>query len=165
MLTYAVTDDGIGATPLGASDTVRKPGGRQPVQFAGALRVHPSGRWLYVLNRSDATVPYAGRQVHDEGENTVAVFSIDPASGVPRLIQSAETGAFHCRTMSIHPGGGVLVTLAAAPLAVREGDRVRDVPAGLSVFGIDGDGRLNLARFYGIEAAGAALAWCGMVAP
>ena len=84
------------------------------MQFAGALRVHPNGRSLYVLNRSDATVEFAGRHVHSEGENTVAVFAIDPASGIPSLIQTAETGTFHCRTMSIHPNGGMLVTLAVA---------------------------------------------------
>ena len=77
LLTYAVTADGISAAPLASSDTVRKPGGRQPVQFAGALRVHPNGRSLYVLNRSDATVEFAGRHVHSEGENTVAVFAIE----------------------------------------------------------------------------------------
>ena len=164
LLTYAVTADGISAAPLASSDTVRKPGGRQPVQFAGALRVHPNGRSLYVLNRSDATAEFAGRHVHSEGENTVAVFAIDPASGIPSLIQTAETGTFHCRTMSIHPDGGMLVTLAVAPLAVRDGDQVRDVPAGLSVFGVAGDGRLSLARTYDIDAAGAALMWCGMIA-
>ena len=40
---------------------------------------------------------------------------------------------------------------------------MRDVPAGLSVFGIGDDGRLTFARKYDVDVTGGPLFWCGMV--
>ena len=101
--------------------------------------------------------------MHGDGENTVAVFSIDATSGEPTLIQSIGIDAFHARTFSIHPDGKMLVTAAVAPLAERDGDQVRDVAAGFSVFGIGDDGRLRFARKYDIDVGSSTLFWCGMV--
>ncbi|MCP3464070.1 MULTISPECIES: beta-propeller fold lactonase family protein [unclassified Bradyrhizobium] len=95
------------------------------MQFVGPIHVHPNGRFVYLANRSDGTVEFAGRKVHGDGENSVAVFSIDPASGEPTLIQTIDTQTFHCRTFSIHPSGRMLVTAAVVPLDVRQGDNVQ----------------------------------------
>ncbi|QYN33435.1 lactonase family protein [Pseudonocardia sp. DSM 110487] len=163
LLTYGVQDGGISPSPLFTKATVSQPELRAPAQYLGPIHVHPNGRFVYLVNRSDGTVDLAGKKVHGAGENTVAVFSIDDSSGEPTLIQSVGIDAFHARTFSIHPNGKMLVTAAVAPLAERDGDQVREVPAGLSVFGIGDDGRLTFARKYDVDVTGGPLFWCGMV--
>jgi len=164
LLTYAVKPDGISPAPLFTKDTLPRPGGVTPVQYVGPIHVHPNGKYVYLANRSDSTVDFAGRKVHGAGENTVAMFTINPTSGEPTLAQTIDTKTFHNRTFSIHPDGRMLVTASVAPLAVRDGDQVRDVPAGLSVFGVGKDGKLTLARTYDVEVGTASMFWCGMVA-
>ena len=163
VLTYEVQGDGISPSPLYTEATVSRPEYRAPTQYLGPIHVHPSGRYLYLVNRSDGTVNFAGTKVHGDGENSVAVFSIDSAGGEPMLIQTIGTEAFHARTFSIHPSGKMLVTAAVAPLSERAGDQVREVPAGLSVFSVGDDGRLAFARKYDVDVAGGPLFWCGMV--
>jgi len=164
LLTYEVHPDGIGAAALYTKPTLAKPEGRLPVQFVGPIHIHPNGRFVYLANRSDGTVDFGGRKVHGEGENSVVAFAIDPATGEPGLIQTIDTHTFHCRTFSIHPGGRMLVTAAVAPLDVREGDAVKTVPAGLTVFGLGEDGKLSFARKYDVEVGTDWMFWCGMVA-
>jgi hypothetical protein len=93
------------------------------------------------------------------------VFSIDQETGEPTLIQTADTRGFHPRTFAIDSSGRVLVVGNLTPLAVRDEQRVRAVPAGLSVFTIGNDGTLSFARKYDLEAdqaAGRSLFWIGM---
>jgi 6-phosphogluconolactonase (cycloisomerase 2 family) len=163
LLTYGVQDDGITPSPLFTKPTVNQPELRAPAQYLGPIHVHPNGKFVYLVNRSDGTVDFGGTKVHGPGENTVAVFSIDATSGEPTPIQSIGIDAYHARTFSIHPSGKMLVTAAVAPLSERNGDQTRDVPAGLSVFGIGDDGRLTLARKYDVDVTGGPLFWCGMV--
>jgi 6-phosphogluconolactonase (cycloisomerase 2 family) len=164
VLTYGVQDGGITAAPLFTEATVDRPELRAPAQYLGPIHVHPSGRYLYLVNRSDGTVDVGGRKVHGPGENTVAVFAVDETSGQPTLIQTIGIDAFHARTFSIHPNGRMLVTAAVAPLSERNGDQVRDVAAGFSVFAIGDDGRLTFARKYDVDVSAGPLFWCGMVA-
>jgi hypothetical protein len=46
---------------------------------------------------------------------------------------------------------------------VRDGDAVRTIPAGLSVFRIGDDGKLTFARKYDVDVAGKTMFWMGMV--
>lgn len=163
VLTYDVQGDGIGASPRYTEATVGQPELRAPTQYPGPIHVHPNGRYLYLVNRSDGTVDFGGRKVHGPGENSVAVFAVDDASGEPTPIQTIGIEAFHARTFAIHPSGKMLVTAAVAPLAERDGDQVRDVAAGFSVFGIGDDGRLTFARKYDVDVGDGPLFWCGMV--
>jgi 6-phosphogluconolactonase len=163
LLTYGLEDDGITPAPLFTKATVNRPELRAPAQYLGPIHVHPNGRFVYVVNRSDGTVDFAGKKVHAAGENTIAVFSIADGSGEPTLIQTIGVEAYHARTFSIHPNGKMLVTAAVAPLSERNGDQVRDVPAGLSVFAIGDDGRLSFARKYDVDVSGGPLFWSGMV--
>jgi 6-phosphogluconolactonase (cycloisomerase 2 family) len=164
LLTYGVQDDGITPSPLFTEATVSEVGLRAPAQYLGPIHLHPNGRYVYLVNRSDGTVDFGGRKVHGPGENSVAVFSIDEAGGEPTLIQTIGIDAYHARTFSIHPNGTMLVTAAVAPLSERDGDQVRDVAAGFSVFGIGDDGRLTFARKYDVDVSAGPLFWCGMVA-
>jgi 6-phosphogluconolactonase len=164
VLTYEVQRDGIASSSLYTKATVSQPEHRAPTQYLGPIHIHPNGNHLYLANRSDGTVDFEGRKVHGGGENSVAAFSIDAASGEPTLIQTIGINAFHARTFSIHPNGKMLVTAAIKPLSERDGNQVRDVPAGLSVFSIGDDGRLTFARKYDVDVGDDLMFWCGMVA-
>ncbi len=115
----------------------RAPVGRQAV---GTVHVHPNGRTVYVANRgSDAA-----------GENSLAVFAIDQASGEPRLIQHVDSHGVHPRTFHIDASGTVM---AVAHIT----------GANLSLFRIAADGTLAFARAYTIEVGERTMWWMGMV--
>ena len=49
-------------------------------------------------------------------------------------------------------------------MQVREGSRVTDIPAALSVFRVGADGRLDFVRKYDVETGqGRSLMWVGML--
>jgi 6-phosphogluconolactonase len=132
-------------------------------QLAGAIHVHPNGRTVYVSNRADSTMDVDGRRVFGGGENSIAVYAIDPGSGEPTLIQHADPRSFHVRTFSIDPSGRLLVAASISDMWVREGKDARHVPAALSVFRIGADGKLDFARKYDVELGGKFQWWAGMV--
>jgi hypothetical protein len=49
------------------------------------------------------------------------------------------------------------------PVNVRDGDTVKRVPAGLSVFRIGDDGKLAFVRTYDVDVGGKTMFWMGMV--
>jgi 6-phosphogluconolactonase (cycloisomerase 2 family) len=154
----------LAGAPMYSRDTLAEPHNERPRQLGGAIRVHPGGRTVYTSNRADSTVEVEGRRVFRGGENSLAVFSIDPRSGEPTLIQHADTRGIHVRTFSIDPSGRMLVAASIMPLAVRDGSRIVDVPAGLMVFRIGGDGKLDFVRKYDLETGGKTQFWSGMIA-
>jgi 6-phosphogluconolactonase len=161
---YRREGDALAAAPMYSKDTLAEPHNERPRQLGGHIRVHPRGHTVYTANRADGTVEVEGRKVFRGGENSLAVFSIDPRSGEPTLIQHAATHGFHVRTFSIDPSGRMLVAASTMPLAAREGAKVVDVPAGLSVFRIAADGKLEFVRKYDVETGGKTQFWSGMVA-
>jgi hypothetical protein len=68
------------------------------------------------------------------------------STGEPTPIQHIETQKIHPRTFHIDPSGRLLVAQHNLPVNVRDGDAVKTVPAGLSVFRIGDDGKLTFAR-------------------
>jgi hypothetical protein len=91
------------------------------------------------------------------------VYSIDQSTGEPTPIQHIETCGIHPRTFHIDPGGRMLVAQHNLPVAVRDGDAVRTLPAGLSVFRIGDDGKLTFVRKYDVDIAGKTMFWMSMV--
>jgi|RhiMetdeSRZDD1v2_1073273.scaffolds.fasta_scaffold177725_2 6-phosphogluconolactonase len=132
-------------------------------QAAGAIHVHPNGKTVYLSNRASATVEFAGKRVFRGGENSIAVFAIDPRTGEPTAIQHADPQSVHVRTFSIDPSGRILVAASIADMLVRDGNDIRHVPAALSVFRIAEDGRLQLVRKYDVELGGRFQWWSGVV--
>jgi len=120
-------------------------------QVAGAIHVHPNGAVLYASNRVSATSHPEGPFPFVEGENNIGVFSIDQITGEPRPIQFVDPAGFHVRAFTIDPSGRLLIAATLADMELRDGDRTRIVPAGLSLFRIADDGRLNFARRYAVE--------------
>ena len=156
-------DGNLAATPRSAVSTLHAPTPAGVHQIASAIHVHPNGRFVYVANRADTTRPFQGKPVLAGGENTLAVFALDPRSGAPSLIQSAETRSIHVRTFSIDPSGRLLIAGSIRPGFVPDGDSIRAVPAALSLFRIGADGKLAYQRKLDIEVGEQMLFWSGMV--
>jgi 6-phosphogluconolactonase (cycloisomerase 2 family) len=153
---------GLSRTPIFVTDTLANP---QPKvrQAAGAIHVHPSGRFVYVTNRASDLVESNGTKVVVNGENNIAVFAIDQATGEPTLIQNADGNAYELRTFGIEPSGRLLVAASIKPVPVRGADGIKTVPARLGVFHVGADGRLTLQRQYDDDTGAATQFWSGMV--
>src|SRR5215469_8203294 len=134
------------------------PGARQAV---GTVHVHPNGRFVYVANRASTVVEEAGRKVFAGGENTLAAYEIDQATGEPRPIQHVDTRGIHCRTFHIDPSGKLLVAAHIQGITLRDGS---EVPCCLSLFRIGDDGKLDYVRKYDVDVSGGrTMWWMGMV--
>jgi len=153
---------GLARAPMFVKDTLADPKPKVR-QAAGAIHVHPNGEFLYLTNRASDLVELNGAKAFTGGENNVAVFAIDQASGEPTLIQNADGRAIELRTFGIEPSGRMLVAASIKPVPVRDADGIKTVPAKLCVFHIGGDGRLELKRQYAIDTGAHQQFWSGMV--
>jgi len=145
------------------ADTLAEPNNIRARQAAGTVHVHPNGRFVYGANRAQETIEFQGKQVFKGGENSIVVYAIDQSTGEPRPIQHIETRAIHPRTFHIDPSGRMLVAQHNLPVNVRDGDTIRTLPAGLSVFRIGDDGKLTFERKYDIDVGDKTMFWMGMV--
>src|SRR6266851_4415762 len=145
------------------AETLAEPHNIRARQAAGTVHVHPNGRFVYGANRAQETIELQGKPVFKGGENSIVVYAIDQATGEPRPIQHIETRAIHPRTFHIDPSGRLLVAQHNLPVPVREGDAIRTLPAGLSVFRIGEDGTLTFERKYDIDVGDKTMFWMGMV--
>jgi 6-phosphogluconolactonase len=154
---------GLGREPMFIKDTLADP--KSPLrQGAGTIHFHPNGRTLYVANRASATVELEGKKVFAGGENGIAVFSIDQSTGEPTLVQSIDGRGITLRTFALDPSARMLVAASQIALPVRDGGAVKMLPAGLSVFRIGADGKLDFARKYDVDVGDRNQFWSGVVA-
>lgn len=160
---FARDGDSLSPAPLFRKGTLAEPGNIRGRQVAGTVHIHPNGRFVYVANRASSTIETGGQRVFAGGENTLAVFAIDPATGEPDAIQHIDTRGIHCRTFHIDPSGRLLVAAHIMALPVKDGSTVRTVPASLALFRIGGDGKLDFVRKYDVDVGGRQMFWMGMV--
>lgn len=144
-------------------ETLAEPRNIRSRQAASTVHVHPNGRFLYGANRAQDTIEFQGKKVFKGGENNIVVYSINQSTGEPTPIQHIETRAIHPRTFHIDPSGSMLVAQHDLPVNVRDGDAIRTVPTGLSVFRIGDDGKLTYVRKYDIDVGDKIMFWMGMV--
>jgi 6-phosphogluconolactonase (cycloisomerase 2 family) len=163
LYTYRMKDGRIDPEVAFRADTLKEPNNIRSRQAAGTVHVHPNGRYVYVANRAQATIEIDGKKVFKGGENSIVAYSIDQATGEPTPIQHIETRAIHPRTFHIDPGGRMMVVQHNLPVNVKEGDAIRTLPAGLSVFRIGDDGRLTFVRKYDVDVGDKLMFWMGMV--
>jgi 6-phosphogluconolactonase len=156
-------DNFLAADPMFIKTTLADPGHVRPAQAAGAIHLHPTGRFVYVTNRNSGVVDFEGKKVSNGGENNVAVFAIDQATGEPTLLQHSDARTIHLRTFSIDPSGHLLVAASILPMAMRDGNAVTTLAAGLSVYRIGSAGTLDLVRTYGVDTGKFMQFWSGMV--
>jgi 6-phosphogluconolactonase (cycloisomerase 2 family) len=147
--------------------TLANPHQVMPRQLAGTIHVHPNGRFVYVMNRADSSVDFHGQHVFNGGENSIAVFALDPHTGEPTLIQHAQIQNIHVRTFSIDPSGQLLITGSIEPHKMRNPDggstAIIDMPAALSLMRIGADGRLTFLSRVDIQTGDQQQYWTGMV--
>ena len=163
LYTYRIENDAIDPEILFRSESLAEPNNIRARQAAGTVHVHPNGRFVYQANRSEATTEFQGKQVFKGGENSIVVYAINPTSGEPTPIQRIETRKIHPRTFHIHPSGRLLVAQHNLPVNVRDGDTVKTIQAGFSVFRVGDDGKLTFARTYDIDVGDRTMFWMGMV--
>jgi 6-phosphogluconolactonase len=160
---YRLRGDSLEPNPAFTLTTLNEPNNLRPEQMAGPIHVSPDGHTVYVGNRASAVVEDAGRKVAAGGENSIAVFSVNPVTGEPKLVQAIDTHGFHPRTFSIDPSGRMLAVANLLAQPVREGEGIRMQPATLSTYRIGRDGRLAYVRSYDIETDGQTQWWGGFV--
>ena len=156
-------DGGIARDPLFVKNTLADPKNVQLAQGAGPIHAHPNGRFVYVTNRNQGEVDFQGKKVFDGGENNVAVFEIDQRSGEPTLIQNIEGHGIHLRNFGIDPSGRLIVASSIRPIAVRDGNEIKTLTAGLMVYRVGDDGKLAFVRKYDVDTAKGQQFWSGMV--
>jgi 6-phosphogluconolactonase (cycloisomerase 2 family) len=166
--TFGIDDDRLSPEPLFVTSLLAARTESRPGQAASAIRMHPTnGRTLYVANRGRGTESFRGEEVIAEGmENSIAVFEVDPASGQPRLIQSADPQSLDVRMFALHPDGRSLVATShesAGPIKRRRGNRIESVPPRIVLFAIEPDGRLTFRYKRDVETGGLYQLWCGDV--
>ena len=164
LYVYRLKDDTLEPEAIFKKDTLAAPGNIRGRQAASTVHVHPNGRFVYVGNRASDTVEFEGKKVFPGGENSIAVFSIDPATGEPTLIENADVHGIHPRTFSLDPSGRMMVCAHIRPMLVREGAGVKSVPANLTAFRVGADGKLTFANAYEVDTGGLMQFWSGMVA-
>jgi 6-phosphogluconolactonase len=164
LYTYRRVNGGINPEIVFRSDSLAEPNNIRARQAAGTVHVHPNGRFVYQANRAEATTEFQGKQVFKGGENSIVVYAINPSTGEPTAIQRIETQKIHPRTFYIHPSGRLLVAEHNLPVNVRDGDTVKTIQAGLSVFRVGDDGKLTFARAYDVDVGDRTMFWMGMVA-
>ena len=161
---FEFAGDTLSPAPVFRKDTLAELGNIRGRQIAGIIHVHPNGRFVYVVNRASTTAEFDSKPVFVGGENNFAVYSIDPATGEPSLVQHVDTRGIHCRTVHIDPSGRLLVAAHIMPLTVKDGAALRTVPASLAMFRINADDRLHFIRKYEIDVGDRTMLWMGMVA-
>ena len=162
---YKKSADGtLSSQPLFTKDSLGHPEVRAG-QAAGTVHMHPNGRFIYQANRASGTSDFNGKPVFAGGENSIAVYSIKPETGEPVLIQNMDTRGFVPRTFTLDASGRILIAANQNAMPVRDGPGVKTAPAGLSVFRVGNDGKLEFVRKYDVEADEMrTLFWMGLVA-
>jgi 6-phosphogluconolactonase len=163
MYMYGMENGRINPEIAYRAGTLAEPSNIRARQAAGTVHVHPNGRFLYGANRAEATTEFQGKQVFKGGENSIVVYAIDQSTGEHTPIQHIATQKIHPRTFHIDPSGRLLVAQHNLPVNVRDGEAVKEISAGLSVFRIGDDGKLTFVRTYDIDVGNKTMFWMGMV--
>ena len=163
MYMYRMAAGKIGPDIAYRAGTLAEPTNIRARQAASTVHVHPNGRFVYGANRAEETTEFQGKKVFKGGENSIVVYAIDQSTGEPKPIQHIETRAIHPRTFHIDPSGRMLVAQHNLPVDVRDGDEIKTLPAGLSVFRIGEDGKLTFVRKYDVDVGNKTMFWMGMV--
>ena len=157
-------DDSLSEQPVFSKSTLAGSSDVSAAQTASTVHVHPDGRFVYVGNRATGTTDFKGTPVFAGGTNNIAVFRVNQATGEPSLIQNIDTRGLTPRTFALDPAGRMLVAGNQTTMAVREGGKVKTVPANLAVFKIRPDGTLDFVKEYDVAVGRKPLWWTGMVA-
>ena len=147
---------GLAREPAFIKDTLANPAS-PAAQGAGPIHVHPSGKFVYLTNRTFPASGAGSRKIAEGGENTVVAFAVDAKTGEPKRLQNIEGHGVQLRTFGIDPGGRMLAVASVMPLT--DGS----LPAGIMTYRIGGDGTLAFVRKYDVDVGNVQQFWSGMV--
>ena len=168
LAVFDLRDDRLSADPVYVRTTLKNPDAKLPEsthQLTSTVHVHPAGHVVYVANRASGRAqPGGDRAVFEGGDNSIAVFALNPQTGEPVLIQNEDTHGIHPRTFAIDPTGRMMVAAHIQAVDVRDGSAIRSQPASMTTFRIGADGRLLFVNKYDVETAGQSQFWMGMIA-
>jgi 6-phosphogluconolactonase len=160
---YRLSNGVLDSQAIFVKDTLAEPNNIRSRQAACTLHVHPNGRFLYLANRAFDTVKIDSKDVFPGGENNIAVFAIDQATGEPTLIQNEDVRGVYPRTFALDLSARMLVATNVEPKLMRDGAGVKTIPANIAAFRVGSDGKLTFARNYEIDTGGELQFWSGMV--
>ena len=166
--TFSIEEDRLSPEPLFVTSLLASPARSRQGQAASAIRMHPTnGRTLYVANRGRGKEVFRGEEVISEDmENSIAVLTVDPQTGEPQLIQSADPESIDVRMFALHPDGRSLVATShesEGPIKRRRGNDIETVPPRIVLFSIEPDGTLTLRYKQDVQTEGLFQLWCGAV--
>jgi 6-phosphogluconolactonase (cycloisomerase 2 family) len=147
---------GLAREPAFIKDTLANPAS-PAAQGAGPIHVHPSGKFVYLTNRTFPASGAGSRKIAEGGENTVVAFAVDAKTGEPKRLQNIEGHGVQLRTFGIDPGGRMLAVASVMPLT--DGS----LPAGIMTYRIGGNGTLAFVRKYDVDVGNVQQFWSGMV--
>lgn len=160
---YRFSNGTLEPAPVFVRETLADPTHLRSRQAACTLHFHPDGGFLYLANRAFDTVKIDGQDIFPGGENNIAVFAIDQASGEPTLIQNEDVRGVYPRTFALDPTARMLVVTNNEPKLMRDGADLKTIPANIATFRIESDGKLSFANSYEVETKGDTQFWSGMV--
>jgi 6-phosphogluconolactonase len=171
LIVYKLEPNGdLDPEPLFTKETLGDPDHRIPVQGAGPIHVHPNGKFVYLGNRSGVATAVGpgiedvdGVKVFSAGESNIAAFAINPQTGEPTAFQHADIRAAHPRTFGLDSSGRMMAVGALAPTAIRRDGKVVVIPAGITVFKVSADGKLDFIRKYDLDVGKLTQWWSGMI--
>ncbi|MGC5809877.1 lactonase family protein [Ralstonia pseudosolanacearum] len=131
-------------------------------QRVGTVRVHPSGRWLFVVNRADAIQCVGGIRKLECGVNEIVVYEIEATGGNLVEVQRLDAGGIEPRTLSVSDNGRYLVVGNQISAHRTQAGALTDSPASLLVFEIQPDGMLEPC--WSMQFPDQALIWSGIIA-
>ncbi|MXP62791.1 3-carboxymuconate cyclase [Roseomonas sp. M0104] len=158
---FALAEGRLSERPLCSAGTLA--GAVMPRQAAGAIRCGADGRFLYVANRSDWILDEDGGQRQLGGENNIVVFRINPASGALEAVQRVDPRGAHVRSFALDRRGQLLVAASSRPRLLHAGSAAQEVSAGLALFSVLPDGRLEFLFKHDLDVGRAALFWVGLL--
>jgi len=161
--TFKIAEHGISDNPLFTASTLSKPLQSGVRQANSAVHVHPSGKFVYVSNRTYPAAPMNGR-ARPNGEDNIAVFEINEISYEPSLIQSADTLGSLPRTFSIHNSGKMLVAAnSEAARKINSKGKATSLPLSLVSYKIGENGKLALKHQIKFKDKNQLLFWAGFL--
>jgi len=164
MYVFRMDGQKVEPAPAFKKETLGRPRDPKATQQAGTVHVHPSGRYVYGVNRASGTVTVDGKAIFAGGENTIVVYAIEADTGEPTAVQHIDTRGVQARTFAIDPSGQLLVAANIQSITMKDGDAFNVVPACLSLFRIGNDGTLTFVRKVDVEVGTDLMFWMGLVA-
>ena len=161
---FAMQNASIQPAALYKISTLSRPTKPPTRQATSAIHVHPNGQFVYISNRTYGTINTPTGRVVPDGEDNIAVFSINPENGQPNPIQHAPTHGSLPRTFSIHPSGKMLVaTNSEVARKMLPNGSIKELPLSLVTFRIQNDGKLEETGIIEFSDKDNLLFWAGFL--